>query len=60
MEPGQYAFLKDKRIIHIDKVKGNEIYVGRDINKEGLPVVEFKYQEIESVVDEICKNVIVE
>ncbi len=60
VEPGQYAFLKDKRIIHIDKVKGNEIYVGRDINKEGLPVVEFKYQEIESVVDEICKNVIVE
>lgn len=58
VRPGQYAHTKDGREIIIDAViEDGKRYKGRDINKKDLPEVEIKHADIQSVVDEICKNV---
>lgn len=60
VHPGQYAFTKDGRTIHIDSVITDGRYKGRDINTEDLKEVEITLAEIVRTVDEICKNVVVE
>lgn len=58
---GMYAHLKDGRTIYIDAVVSpGHSYRGRDINKKGLPKVEFLHSDISCVLDEICKNIEVE
>lgn len=57
----QYAFTKDERIIFIDEIiEEGKLYRGRDIDIDGLPVVELKHEEISQIADEICKAVTVE
>lgn len=57
----QYAHTKDGRTVIIDEIiEEGKLYRGRDINAEGLPVVELKHEEISSLVYDICKNVTVE
>lgn len=57
----QYAHTKDGRTVIIDEIiEEGKLYRGRDINAEGLPIVELRHEEISSLVDEICQDVTVE
>lgn len=60
IEVGNYACLKDRRTVIIDEILSEGLFQGRDIDQENLPVVEFKYEEIDSIVDEICKNITID
>jgi hypothetical protein len=50
----QYAHTKDGRTIIIDEIiDAGKLYRGRDINVEGLPIVELKHEDIFSLSEEI-------
>ncbi len=58
---GQYAFMEDGRLIIIDEVlEPGKRYIGRDVNKKDLPVVEIRHKDIKRVADEICRSVDIE